>query len=176
MADLEGTEAVGNCYEVAIEAAKLLKSMLNAADVRVGHGLVPGHGPLSGYRVGHAWAQGGGYVVTAGGKSGVAFLPMREFTDIIDIGDWPVALYTLDEAKNLLRETGHAGPWDERIHSAVHIDSGRVMEERDDGRLYYVGGGPPDGESVRDVGVSGEACVRHSEDGDASGVHARGGS
>ena len=108
----------GNCYEVAA-----LTVILDSHHTLC-HGFVIGQGPLEGMKIGHAWTE---HVETMGaperqyempmvtdhsnGRSIIVPQPLYYYFGRIDPEE--VRRYEPREARALMRQHGHYGPWEE---------------------------------------------------------------
>jgi hypothetical protein len=106
--DLICPGAGGDCYQAAIRCAEDLRG--SAADVEVVHADVMGQGPIDGVVHGHAWVELDRKVVfdRSNGRRLIAHAEQYHAAGQAE----NVRRYTLEEARRLMVETGHFGPWE----------------------------------------------------------------
>ena len=103
-------EATGDCYEAA---GKFMMDncMFGRCDLILVHGEVMGQGHLSGVTYGHAWVLDGETVIDVSNGKNLQ-MPRDVYYSIGQISNiGNVHEYTWDEARRLIVEKEHWGPW-----------------------------------------------------------------
>jgi len=122
--DLEATRALSaepTFIRVRAERGHCFKNALRFAGRNrmwtIVHGIPLGRGAISGIRFAHAWNE----VEHNGARwcydAAIDLLAPAEMFYLIGAIEYTVR-YSYDEAKKLVDETGHAGPWDDKVNSA----------------------------------------------------------
>jgi hypothetical protein len=122
--DIMSGRRIGNCYEVAGDFM-IEKSLQGTAELyKLVHGIVTGQGPIADVQHGHAWIE------YSEARLDLVFDPStgttlpREF--FYKIGQIEVVIrYDWKEAKLLMSEHRHYGPWNAVIWNSRHVKNGR---------------------------------------------------
>jgi len=98
----------GDCYEAA---AHFVIGNARCPGIRLVHGEVTGQGKIAGIRYGHAWVELGDAVIDPSNGRKIC---MRK-ADYYELGKITggVVRYSPGEARHMLVETLHYGPWSE---------------------------------------------------------------
>lgn len=101
----ERLQGEGDCYLVA---GHLIMDADDADGYVLCHGTATGQGPIAGVAFDHAWVEKAGMAIDK--SNGLdAILPVESYYAIGDVRD--VVRYTPTEARQMMREHGHFGPW-----------------------------------------------------------------
>ena len=118
----------GDCYEAA---ARFVIGNARCPGILLIHGEVTGQGPIAGIRYGHAWVEIGDAVIDPsngrivwGRKS--AYYAIGKITT-------RVARYSPSEARRLMLENLHYGPWEEPRKMVTNTDGLSVGTARGQG-------------------------------------------
>ena len=108
----------GDCYQAAGKYM-MDRCMIGSCDIILVHGEVMGQGNLSGITYGHAWILDGGTVidVSNGRNLQLAQRVYYALGQIDNIGN--IHEYTWEEARRLIVDFEHWGPWDLATESGL---------------------------------------------------------
>ena len=110
--------ATGDCYEAAAQYM-MSRCMMGECNLVLLHGEVMGQGHLEGTTFGHAWVLDGGNVVDKSNGRDLQ-LPQQLYYaigQIDNIGN--VHEYTWEEARRMLVDFEHYGPWELETESGL---------------------------------------------------------
>ncbi len=101
----------GNCFQAAAEALLEMAQTADLIGAELVHGTVVGTGPpVEGVRYGHAWVElFGGRMVHDCSNGREVVCPRRVYYELGQAQ--PVHRYPLAEARRLILEHEHWGPW-----------------------------------------------------------------
>ena len=118
----------GNCYEAA---ARFVIGNARCPEIRLVHGEVTGQGPIAGIRYGHAWVEIGDAVIDP--SNGRIVCARKDAYYAIGKITGGVALYSPAEARRLMLETLHYGPWETPRKMVTNTDGLSVATARGQG-------------------------------------------
>jgi len=105
----------GDCYQAA---AQFVIGNARCPGILLAHGEVTGQGPIAGIRYGHAWAEIGDAVIDP--SNGRIVCARRDAYYAIGKIAEKVARYSPHEARKMMLETLHYGPWEPPRKTAVY--------------------------------------------------------
>lgn len=113
----------GDCYEVAAQYMLHKVSDADADEFRLVHALVTGQGAgVAGLRFGHAWVERtapSGRVFVIDNSNGLDYIgPRDDYYRIGKVKEKELIRYTKAEAIKKMAQTGHYGPWEDRLISS----------------------------------------------------------
>lgn len=116
----------GECYGNAL---KLVLENMNQ-ELTIVHGLVTGQGPIKGHRITHAWTEDKEFCYDMNANT-MQMTPMPKIAYYIlgKIQIHETVRYTGKEIRDLVLESGHAGPFNERLLEHAINEIGSVYEK-----------------------------------------------
>ncbi len=97
----------GDCYEAAV---RFVIGNSRCPGIQLVHGEVTGQGPIAGIRYGHAWVEIGDVVIDP--SNGRIVCAHKNAYYAIGKITTSVVRYSPSEARRLMLEALHYGPWD----------------------------------------------------------------
>ena len=105
----------GDCY---VAAARFVIGNARCPEILLAHGEVTGQGPIAGVRYGHAWAEIGDAVIDP--SNGRIVCARKDAYYGIGNITGGVVRYSPSEARRLMLETFHYGPWEPPANALQH--------------------------------------------------------
>lgn len=140
-----------NCYKLVYElvARNRFDTKNRKKNMVIVHGIPTGQGAINGLRYGHAWAeyqlempditnmnpkanlstQDFEVWMVADPSAKINGIPRQLYYGVGNINPSETVRYTCDEALSKMHESGHYGPWDDRILDAAHSEFEKTENE-----------------------------------------------